>query len=75
MCFHLESLWCKYIFCVCVCVLSGASREAAHVLCEPGVKLRNNQRSSFVHVGRLGSPTVGPLRLDLALHLPPGLST
>lgn len=58
---------------MCVCVLSGASREAAHVLCEPGVEFRLNRLHGLVHISRLGSPALGPLSLDLTLHLPPGL--
>lgn len=58
-----------------VCVLSGASREAAHVLSEPGVEFWLNQLSGLVQIGRLGSPALRPLGLDLTLHLPPGLGT
>ncbi len=65
--------------CLCVggrvCVLSRARREAAHVLGEPGVEFRLNHLSGLVHVSRLGSPALGPLSLDLTLHLPPGLGS
>lgn len=53
-------------------MLSGASREAAHVFCEPGVEVSWNQLPGFVLISRLGSP-LGPLGLDLMLHLSPGL--
>lgn len=63
--------------CVCVCihVLSGASREAAHVLSEPGVELRLNQLPGLVQVSRLSPAALSSLCLDLTRHLPPCLST
>lgn len=63
--------------CVCetVCVLSGTSREAAHILCEPGVELRLNQIPGLVQISRLCSPSLRSLSLDLALHLSPAPST
>ncbi len=60
---------------MCVCVLSGAGREAAHVLGEPGVEFRLNQLSGLVQISRLGSAALRPLGLDLTLHLSPGLRT
>lgn len=59
----------------CVCDSSGASREAPHVLSEPGVEFGLRQLSGFVCINRLGSPALSSPGLDLALHLPSGLSS
>lgn len=70
-----QKSWCNYFSWICVCTSSGSSWEAAHILSEPGVELWLNKPFSFVQISRLGSSSFSSLSLDLALHLPPGLST
>ena len=58
---------------VCVRVLSGADGEAAHVLSQPRVELWLDNLPGLARLSRSGSAALGPLGLDLTLHLAPGL--